>query len=179
MLLLLLLTTLFLLESKLAGLQDELVKRELIRPTMDYSSQVPDAYPIRKALSILHDAGGPAPSRVVLNDPKLSGNDLYQMRKSPRQSLAFVDPRETNGPVHVNAWTEVYERASKQKEDALRHLASILGHEAQHEITGRDENTAYDTQLRILQALRAKPSELQPVIDAKEHVARMKQLDGQ
>lgn len=149
------------------------IAAEALKPTMDYSSMVPNEYPIRKALTMLHDVQFPVPSRVVMDDPKMSMNSRTVANRSGVQHLAHVNPAEEGLPVHVNASTETYGDARSGNPKALRELASVLAHEAQHQTGGPDEQAAYRRQIDALTALGAKNGEVNRVREIAAYVARI------
>lgn len=122
---------------------------EPIKPTMDYSSRVPDNYAVRKSLQMLKDIGIDGMPRIKMSP---GWNKKIQRANSPI-ALAWV--LKGNDEVNVNDWTKEFEEANEGDPEALIQMAAALAHEKHHVDNGPDELSAYDRQLEVLNKLKA------------------------
>lgn len=144
----------------------DLIQKALLPVTMDYSSQVPENYGIRKALTMLHDVGVVGLPRVsVMSKPK----GLWD----PTVENAHVDRRQNDPVIYVNDVTSIFKNADKGKPDALAELASILAHENYHITHQPGELPAYDYQLDVLNKLRAPHKVVDRVQKARDYIAEV------
>lgn len=153
------------------GLEQEALQRALLRPTMDYSSRVPEEYAIRRALVMLHDLGEPTPERVRLGswDPGLKG----RFKPGYTTTHAVVKPYGGEPAVVVNDTVKSFRQANRGDEAALKRIAAILAHETHHVRAGKPELPAYDKQIQVLRALGAGKRDTDQIREARGYVERL------
>jgi hypothetical protein len=140
---------------------------QVLEPSVDYSSQVPDDFAIRKAIQILHEQG-------VRGLPRIRINVVQNPRRvANTQTRAFV--RTGDPTIYVNNHTDTYRRASKGDRRALIDFAGILAHEQQHVDHGEDEIGAYDRQIDVLAGLKAPKDTIEATIKARDYIQKMLQ----
>jgi hypothetical protein len=144
-------------------LQDVLMEREILKPTMNYSSQVPDDYAIRKALQLLHGIG-----LKGVSTPRVTGGSMNSKNGMIR---GYVLPNE---PYVFIPKSDTYNLAKRNNKEALKGLAGIIAHENTHLTAPNrlDESGPYDVQLDVLNKLDASAQEKQLVMGAKQQVVR-------
>jgi hypothetical protein len=118
----------------------------------------PDAV-VARAVALLEPLGivSAAPIVVVHRQPMMHG--IPQ-----RRAVAATD----GSTIYLFDDTDPFKRATKG--DAIA-LAAALAHEAYHVAHGPAEGPAYVEQLRVLEALHARPKDVQVVEQARDAVA--------
>jgi hypothetical protein len=144
---------------------DELMKREPIQPALDFSSQVPNDYAVRKALQMLHGIGV-----VGVSTPRVTGPPPGQFNGMTRGYVTRKDPYAFL--VHDGT----YRRAMDGNEDSVKSIAGVLAHEDKHLKSSdrTDEYDPYQTQLGVLKRLKAPNHELHRVWAAQQQIAPRK-----
>lgn len=75
------------------------------------------------------------------------------------------------GKIFVATWTDIYKKAMKGDQNAIKELAGILAHEQFHIMHGNDEGPAYEQQIKVLRQIGASHSAIDAATLAQRTVA--------